>query len=64
MHKRQTTHHETKQKHHLTHTATETSLVYGIKNLRISAIVAYRVPALSLSWPVYQYIGQSNFKPK
>jgi hypothetical protein len=48
----------------LVHTATMTSLAYGTKNSRIYAIPAYHAQALSLSWPVSQYIGGANYKPK
>jgi hypothetical protein len=52
------------KKIHSMHTEKATSLVYGTTNLRISAILAYHAPALSLSWPVSKYISQANFKPK
>jgi hypothetical protein len=48
----------------LMHTATATSLVYGINNSCIYVIPANHTQALSLSWMVSQYIGQANYKPK
>jgi hypothetical protein len=50
----------TRDKPLIMHTATVTSLVYGIKNSRIYAIPADHAPAISSSWLVSQYIGQEN----